>query len=253
METIEGVILILSCQKHRFNRMEKFKLPKTEYENWKVIYVLGDLSLNSLYSINGNILTINCEDSYLHLMKKFVMSLDIVFNLFTIKQGVLRAGDDLLFNEKRLLEFLSIPNKKKYMGWSPLQRNIIISKQMHIKETVNDNFMVNYYKNHPEDFDNPLHNLKNVDINKYTKRPKVSGAAGVLFFINNESCKILINKMKSINMDIFHYDIETSSYPYIIEDCAVAWILLTNGVSFYHCKDILNYHDPVAHHTNYNK
>ena len=58
-----------------------------------------------------------------------------------------------------------------------------------IKLSVNDNFMVEYYKNHPEDFENPMHNLKNVDISKYTKRPKLPIiAAGVLYYISNKSC-----------------------------------------------------------------
>jgi hypothetical protein len=47
--------------------MKKFKLSKKNYE---VIFVLGDFLLNTKYKFdeNTNILTLKCEDSYIHLL-----------------------------------------------------------------------------------------------------------------------------------------------------------------------------------------
>ena len=35
MIKVDGIILVLSCQKHLHTRLEKYKLPKDNYENWK--------------------------------------------------------------------------------------------------------------------------------------------------------------------------------------------------------------------------
>jgi hypothetical protein len=95
--------------------------------------------------------------------------------------------------------------------------------------------MVKYYLSHPEDFLNPQHNLKDVDISKYMKRPQIPiGPSGVLYYISNRSCKILINHLEEINYDIFAYDTITESYPYTIEDCAVSHILYKNYIGFLH-------------------
>ena len=40
--------------------------------------------------------------------------------------------------------------------------------------------------------------------------------------------------MDNINYNIFHYDEYTCSYPYIIEDCGIGFILLLNKISFIH-------------------
>jgi hypothetical protein len=73
----KGILLILSCKKHENDRMKKFKLSKKNYEGYEVIYVLGDFLLNTIYKFdeNTNILTLKCEDSYIHLLKKLVLSI----------------------------------------------------------------------------------------------------------------------------------------------------------------------------------
>jgi hypothetical protein len=48
---------------------------------------------------------IKCEDSYLHLFKKLVLSLKYLKECFNIKEGILRCGDDLIFNENNLVNF----------------------------------------------------------------------------------------------------------------------------------------------------
>ena len=36
-KNVDGIILILSCQKHRNTRLKEFSLRKTNYDNWEVI------------------------------------------------------------------------------------------------------------------------------------------------------------------------------------------------------------------------
>ena len=255
MIKVDGIILVLSCQKHLHTRLEKHKLPRDTYGEWKVIYVIADLFLDSEYKMNDNLMTIKCEDSYIHLLKKLVLALKYIYEIYDIKEGVLRCGDDLVFNENLLLSFLE-STKTDFVGKSPSRKNLIgehITSDL-LKRTRYDGFMVNYYSTHSEDFDNPQHNLKNVDISKYTKRPEIQiGPAGVLFYISKKCCNILINHMENINYNIFHFDEFSQSYPYTIEDCGVSYILYFHKISFIH-NDIMysNYpsKDTIVYHTN---
>ncbi len=272
MIKVDGIILVISCHKHLNTRLKEFQLPQAEYGNWKVIYVIGDLRLDCDYKLYGNLMVIKCEDSYIHLLKKVVLSFKYLYEVFDIKEGILRAGDDLIFNENSLCTFL---NEKKeytfndknnvidYMGisitWEPDNNpnNIYIMhmSEAYLKTTINDNSMVKYYNEHPEDIDNPLHNLNGIDFSKYTKRPHVPcTASGVLYYISNKSCNILINHLHSINYDIFHYDEYTDSYPYTIEDCSISYILHLNKICFIHYGNMYsdNYIDEncIACHTN---
>ena len=117
---VDGIILILSCQKHKNTRLKEFALPKDNYNGWEVIYVVGDLSSKYGYMFQGNLLTIKCEDSYIHLLKKVVLAIEILYQNFNIKQGILRCGDDLIFNEENLITFLQLEDKKDYMGYDAM-------------------------------------------------------------------------------------------------------------------------------------
>jgi hypothetical protein len=252
---VDGIILVLSCQKHLYTRLKQFKLSKDIYGEWKVIYVIGDLFLNSEYKIDGNLMTIKCEDSYIHLLKKLVLALKYVYELYDIKEGILRSGDDLIYNEIMLQSFLE-SNKLDFVGKSPSQKGLLekdITPDI-LKTTTYDNFMVNYYLLHPEDFNNPQHNLKGININKFMKRPKIEiGACGVLFYISNKCSKILIDHLESINYNIFHFDDYSQSYPYTIEDCAVSYILYLNKISFIHNDKMwsdFQTDNTIAYHTN---
>ena len=55
-KNVDGIILVLSCQKHRNTRLKEFSLRKTNYDNWEVIYVIGDFFLKENYILDGNIL-----------------------------------------------------------------------------------------------------------------------------------------------------------------------------------------------------
>jgi len=240
-ENITGIILVLSCQKHVNTRLKMFKLKQNNYENWKVIYVLGDLFLDTEYKLDNNILIVKTEDSYIHLFKKLVLSIKILHQLYNIEQGILRCGDDLIFNEINLVRFLNIKNKPDYLGTSPSGKSLLLPNLDELKVVRNDQFMVNYYASHPDDFSNPQHNLEGVDIRKYANRPAISiGAWGALFYISNYSCKVLVNKIEEIKYNVFHYDDFSNSYPYTIEDCAVSFTLFSNGIGLIHVNDFIS-------------
>jgi len=86
------------------------------------------------------------------------------------------------------------------------------------------------------------------------KRPRIAiGPAGVLYYISNLACKILIDHMESIHYDIFTYDVKTDSYPYTIEDCAVSHIMYTNYIGFVHVIHMFSENPsnmPIGYHTN---
>jgi hypothetical protein len=247
--SIPGVILILSCQKHIDTRLKEFRLPKTEYLGWKVIYVIGDLFMESECEMRDDVMWIKCEDSYLHLTKKLALSLKHCFQLWDIQQGILRCGDDLIFNEVNLLRFLT-SQKQDFLGQSDAKGNVAIRNKMVLKNVVKDNFMVDYYKKHDEDFANPQHNLMGVNVSDYTLRPRLVGVHGVIYFMSNKACRCVIEVMESIDYNIFHKDSFTNSYPYIIEDCAVSYILLLNGFVLVNSRLFFNSPNSIAIHTN---
>lgn len=145
-EKIDGIILVLSCQKHINTRLKEFNLKKDKYENWRVIYVIGDITLDNDYELKDNILYIKCEDSYIHLLKKLVMSIKYLYKIFDIQEGILRCGDDLIFNEKKLIEFIN-GEKYDFYGKAYCGKDFIIDDINILKKTTDDYFMVNYYKN----------------------------------------------------------------------------------------------------------
>ena len=258
-EQLPGIILVISCHKHQYTRLEKYKLPKNEYAGWKVIYILGNPLLSSEYQWDSsNQMTIKCEDSYIHLMKKVVLSIKILYDLYDIQEGILRCGDDLVFNEDVLEPFLK-SKKFDFMGQSPTKMNCL-QKDMTpslLKRTRMDPFMLQYYSTHTEDFNNPQHNLKGVDIRNYMKRPEIPiGPAGVLYYMSNSACATLISHMEQIQYDIFHLDTFTQSYPYTIEDCAVAYILYFHKFSFIHVDHMYSNFPSkhtIVYHTNHLK
>ena len=231
---VDGIILILSCQKHKNTRLKEFSLSKTNYNNWEVIYVIGDLFLKENYILDGNFLYIKCEDSYLHLLKKFALAIKSVKCIFNIKEGILRCGDDLIFNENNLTMFTKY-EKFDYWGQSCFFRNYKCIDKNTLKNIRTDTFILDYYINHQEDFLNSQHGMTNMNMSslaKYVTRPNLFGAGGVIFYLSNKACDIVINHMEKINFDVLSYDIFTQSYPYIIEDCGISFIMYYNDIEF---------------------
>ena len=249
-EKVDGIILILSCQKYKNTRLKEFSLNNKKYNNWRVVTVIGDLFLNSDYTFEYDTLTIKCEDSYIHLLKKLVLSIKYVNELFEIKEGILRCGDDLEFNEDNLITFINLQNKDDFMGQSFEYKDYQCEDNTIFKKIVDDDWMVKYYKTHPEDFNNPQHNLKGRTIEDYKKRPSLWGPPGIIYYLSNKSCNLLVEHMEKINYDIFHCDPFTNSYPYTIEDVGVCYILYYNYVKFTDKQYFFDKPNAIAKHTN---
>jgi len=222
---IPGVILIYSCHKYLKTRLEKYVLHKNTYNGWKVFIIIGDPFLKTEYEFidDTNIIKIRCEDSYIHLCKKVILGIKIVLDIYTLTEGILRCGDDLIFNEDNLEKFLRIKNKNDYIG-NPMRSSSHVSK-------VKDNFMPDYFAHHREDLENPLNGIKyNLEeLLLFNERPSLSYAAGVIVYYSIKSCNILIEHMKQIDWNIFEYSVKYG-YPYIIEDVGVGFILNKNGI-----------------------
>ena len=163
--SVDGIILVTSCQKYKNTRLKELML-KESYGNWKVIQVVGDLFLDCDYKMDGNLMTIKCEDSYIYNLKKFIFALQYLYEMFEIRDGVLRSNDDLEFNEPLLIDFLETPKKIgtldiDFLGRSSTGHSLVDHPFTYEPQWAATNYhLVQYYETHPEDFENPLHNIK---------------------------------------------------------------------------------------------
>jgi len=222
-EKIKGAILIYSCHKHKNTRLKEFGLKEKEYAGWKVFYLLGNPNINTEYITIGNTVLLKCEDSYIHVGKKVVLGLKYVLDNYEVEEGILRCGDDLVFVEKNLLQFLSTPGKTDYMGYTPSKLTTLSVKQ--------DFFMPQYYLSHQEDLQNPLHKIPYTieQMMGFNSVPNCRAAGGVVVFLSTRSCNILIDHFTSIEWNVFKKD-DVYGYPYIIEDIAIGYVLFINNV-----------------------
>jgi hypothetical protein len=254
METVEGIILILSCEKHMNTRLKKYGPQQQTYDGWKVIKVIGNLFLTEDYVLEGSLLYIKCEDSYLHLLKKLSLAIKHLSNFFEIKQGILRCGDDLIFNEERLVEFIH-SQKYDYFGQSPFKRNHISNDISLLKNVKYDPFMLQYYVNHQNELTDKKHgiHMSLEELNKYLIRPYTLYAAGVIYYISKSACEIIVNHMEKIDYNILQLDKYTNSYPYLIEDTGISLILYSNNINFINYEHFYDTPISIAKHTNYLK
>jgi hypothetical protein len=254
MEKVVGIILILSCNKHKETRLKEFGPKKKIYNGYKVIKVIGDLFLDRDYIIKENVMYVKCEDSYLHLLKKLALSIKYLYENFIIEEGILRCGDDLIFDENILNKFL-ISEKYDFYGQSGptfYGKNCVCNNINKLKNVRYDPFMLEYYINHLSELNDPKHgiNLNINELKKYLIRPNIWGASGVIYYISNKSCQIIVDTFDKINYNIFHLDEFTNSYPYIIEDVGVTFIMYYNGINFINSTIFYDEHNSIAKHTN---
>lgn len=214
-----GIIMIITCNKF-IGLRSKYKLQKLEYNNYHVIYVVGNLNINE-YTLENNLLTIKCEDSYIHLLKKVSLAMKILMSIYNIKEGILRCGDDLLFDENNLIQFLTSVNKSHYMG-TECSTNTY-------KKTKN-NWMIDYYKKHKLELLHPLHGLNNIDINVYNNTIGIKYCVGTIIYFSKLACQIIINHMEIISYNVFFHNKQYDTYPYFIEDVGLGYIMSVNNI-----------------------
>jgi len=249
--TIPGAILIFSCNKYLETRLKEFKLPKKDYIGWKVFNIIGNPFLESEYIIHDNLITIKCEDSYIHLLKKVVMAFKIILSLYNISEGILRCGDDLIFDETKLVNFLEKKDKKDYMGYIYCKDKFLYKKK--------DNFMVKYFNNHPNDLIEKINGINYTleEMQKFNEIPGCNYVGGVVVYFSVKSCNLLIYHLEKIKWNIFTMN-KDFGYPYIIEDVGVGFILNNSNIypesyNLYKEKSTDkkdNFKEAFAYHTN---
>tara|TARA_B100000963_G_C22386159_1_gene562364 strand:+ start:12 stop:776 length:765 start_codon:yes stop_codon:yes gene_type:complete len=251
MEKVKGIILILSCNKHKNTRLKMFGPKKNIYNGYKVVKVIGDLFLDRDYVIKEDIMYVKCEDSYLHLLKKLALSIKYLNEIFIIEEGVLRCGDDLNFDENILNKFL-ISKKYDFFGQSTCGKNYICNNRDALKNTEYSTFMLKYYANHVNELDDPKHgiHLSLNELKQYLIKPKIWGPHGIIFYLSNKSCKIIVDTFEKINYNIFHLDKFSNSFPYIIEDVGVSFIMYYNNINFINSNYFFDNANSIAKHTN---
>lgn len=225
------------------------------------MYVIGDFFLDEKYVLDGDYLYIKCEDSYVHLLKKVALSMKYLQEIYEIKEGILRCGDDLEFNEANLIKFIE-GEKFDYYGQSWHKRNVKYTSMEQVKPAITDMFMAHYFRSHPEDLKNPQFNLQNVNMEHYITRPNIpTYASGVIFYLSMKAINTLLEHFEKIDMNVFHFDEFTQSYPYVWEDCGIAYIMYYNGFEFtdgqmFWCDVNGSYRNKqnfIVLHTNFNK
>ena len=199
-ETIPGVILVLTCHKY-YSKLRK--LNKTDYNGWKVIYVLGNIFQEKEYILdNDNFLHVKTEDSYIYLYKKLIKSLEAVYQLYNITDGILRCGDDLIFIESSLQKLLDDKNKSDFIGrcYDTTKYNYDLPYSQYLTENREDWSMLQYYNRNKEDASDILHNVSSIDLYKYRIVPTIPKglfAIGVLFYISNNCTYIVTYHLKT--------------------------------------------------------
>lgn len=220
---MSGVILIYSCQKYKDSRIRELEHLRESYAGWKVFFIVGDPTIETEYILDGRLLTLRCEDSYLHLLKKTLLGFKVALDLVPDATGILKCGDDIIFNERELERFLRDQPKKNYMG---LQGSPFVP----LGPSHRDTWIVDYYKKHPEDFQNPMHGLPSWDeVSKLTQVPTIQAASGPLTYFSRLCTDILIAHMKKIDWDVLR-EVPPYGYPYIIEEPGISFILYPNGI-----------------------
>lgn len=226
---VKGIILVISCNKYLNSRVKEFKMSKLEYSDWKIITVIGnkDLETETTYveahnETNINLLTIQCEDTYLHLLKKLVMSMKYLLSTYDIQEGILRLGDDISIIEDHLEHFLVNIEKTDYMGWTRYK----YPNNEEIKKYVNW-FMANHYITHLSEL--PDISMSQEQIRKIILIPTTTFCVGTIVYFSLKSCHCLIQEMEKMNWSITHYD-ELYGYVNAIEDIGISCLLFNNGI-----------------------
>jgi len=236
---VEGIILRICCFKLE-NIRSKYKFDYEKILNWDIIDVFADINLEKEYILDKNRLIIKCEDTYLHLTTKLILSMKILNNIYDIKQGILRCGDDLIFNQSNLINFLKINNKNDYIGKNFNKKDIINPLiNINFKNSITDTFMINYYNRHESDklYINKCLDKYKKNINNINILPAIRDyiALGHIYYLSNKSINIIINNFKelddNLNFSII-YDQENKYYPYVYEDIAIGYILFKNNINF---------------------
>ena len=227
---IGGIVLVVSCKKHQFTRLEHINLKTSDLPpNWIVAKVIADINIpqSTVDIISDELfITIKCHDTYLYLFEKVVSAMELLNNMYDMTHGILRMCDDLLVDVPKLYTFLNDYTKTDYMG------DIFLNHYLEATHEMFDNnspIMTNYYQTHQTELDEM--NLTMDDIIKFTcvvrKSPKI--ITGVVIYFSTKSVQIIVNEF---NKDLLYNYIlhDKIIYPFVIEDVAYGNILFQIGI-----------------------
>ena len=263
---VNGVILIISCKKYISTRVldNKYRLQDNEINGWKIFYVICDKNLNDMYNIsyepklNNNVLTLKGNDDYIHLFEKVVKAQYVIHNLFNVKEGIIKCDDDMLINKIALNNFLKNTNKGEYRGRNYKNISFPNPGPEYCIKNRNDNEIVNYYSKNIEQLTEIIKETPSFNPAKYNKVPDLpqgAGGCGGIYYLSNNTSKIIVEYFKNINFDVFYYDKNSQSYPFIAEDvgtsfiCCYSSIVYTCDVNmFSHTHEQLNV-NAIGYHT----
>jgi hypothetical protein len=243
-ERVPGIILIVTCQKYLTERVPHFIPGADSYEGWPVVYCLGDPNLSSDYVIANpggkfgkkSMLYVKCEDTYVHLLKKFDLAARALETMYNIEQGILKIGDDIKISEQPLREFLKTKPKADYIGRTYSGEDFTINKAgFTCQESSSDSSMRNYFARNPHAVN---------EIRQLTGKhdwPFISGEVpvprlppfppGMALYLSTKAIKAIHDEMDSIEFRVLD-DYGETGYRYLIEDVAIAYILYTRGISY---------------------
>lgn len=100
------IFLVLNCKKNNYRREQQTWLKKLP-ENFKYFHVQGDPSLNTLYRVQNNLITVKCDDGYLCLPQKVLMGMKIINRHFDYDY-IFKTDDDINWTN---IETLNLINK----------------------------------------------------------------------------------------------------------------------------------------------
>lgn len=253
-EVVPGVVMIVSCHKFLGTRVAdaEFGLREDEVRGWPVHVIVGDPALHSDHEFRGRTLVVRCEDSYCHLLKKVACALRALLARYDVQHGVLRCGDDLVFNRARLYEFLEAAERGE-VGGQYVGR--LLPSRGPPGGAHHDAFMVDFFATHPEDFGNPLNGLagRRAGFGQYCVVPSVPYVSGVIMYLGVAACLAVVEGMERVGMDVFASE-PGRGFPYLIEDIGIGYLMDRAGVAaddrpgFYSDHGLTS--DCLAYHTN---
>jgi len=99
------IFLVLNCKKNNFRRAQQTWLKKLP-DNFKYFHVQGDPSLNTIYKVQKNLITVKCDDGYLCLPKKVLMGMKVINKHFDYDY-IFKTDDDINWKDIEMLNIIS--------------------------------------------------------------------------------------------------------------------------------------------------
>ena len=124
MKKIEGVILILSCQKHLNTRLKQFKLPKNNYENWEekvFVRFNTNQSIDSSWKVLFNLCDVKKLAEFTETFKELLLHISVIeqnimdFNMNDYERRNLydQIDDDIYFLSEKFIECIDLSKFKE--------------------------------------------------------------------------------------------------------------------------------------------